>query len=136
MRTSSIFAQEKWQSGPKWQPNGAILPTFHFQFRSSGEKLTDAHLVVIDEVELMDRVPPEIRRLRLRAECWNMAASPASKKRNASGICRTRFKLSSEADCRQKHCQTLGPGVSFFGASSGGVTDGIVCSGPDGFSVP
>jgi hypothetical protein len=53
------FAQEGWQSGPKRQPNGAILPTFHFQFRYSGEKLTDAQLVIVDEVELMDRIPPE-----------------------------------------------------------------------------
>ena len=53
------FAQEGWQSGPKRQPNGAILPTFHFQYRYSNTKLTDAQLVIIDEVELMDRVPPE-----------------------------------------------------------------------------
>jgi beta-lactamase regulating signal transducer with metallopeptidase domain len=53
------FAQGGWQSGPKRQPNGAILPTFHFQYRYSNTKLTDAQLVIIDEVELMDRVPPE-----------------------------------------------------------------------------
>ena len=53
------FVQEGWNFGPKRQPNGAILPTFHFQFRYSNAKLTDAQLVIVDEIELMARVPPE-----------------------------------------------------------------------------
>jgi hypothetical protein len=57
--TAHQFAQGGWQFGPKRQLNGAILPTIHFQFRYGNAKLTDAQLVILDEVELMERVPPE-----------------------------------------------------------------------------
>ena len=78
------FAEEGWQFSPKRQPNGAILPTFHFQFRYGKAKLIYAQLAIIDEVELMDRV--SARDVRAGCRCRNPPArsSRHSQERDAA----------------------------------------------------
>jgi beta-lactamase regulating signal transducer with metallopeptidase domain/peroxiredoxin/protocatechuate 3,4-dioxygenase beta subunit len=53
------FSRETWQFGPKFLPNGAVVPTVHFECEYGSGKLHRARFVSIDEVDLMDRVPPE-----------------------------------------------------------------------------
>jgi peroxiredoxin len=53
------YVTEDWQFGPQKQTNGAVLPSLRFHFEYSNGKFMRAELVVIDEVEMLDRVPPE-----------------------------------------------------------------------------
>jgi beta-lactamase regulating signal transducer with metallopeptidase domain/peroxiredoxin len=52
-------AGANWEFSPHQHPNGGMVPTMRFHAVYDNQKLRYAQFTIIDEVELMNRVPPE-----------------------------------------------------------------------------